>query len=43
MLILLDVMLSAVGASTVAGGASRVVMLVGGLMVHPSDVQAMTE
>lgn len=37
---LLDVTLCSVGASTVAGGASRVVMFVRGLAMHPSDVQA---
>ncbi|TNN67199.1 hypothetical protein EYF80_022616 [Liparis tanakae] len=40
---LLDVTLSAVGASTAAGGASRVVTFVRGLVVHPSDVQAVIE
>lgn len=43
MFILLEVTLSAVGISTVAGGASRVVMFVWGLVIHPSDVHAMTE
>lgn len=35
-----DVTLCSVGASTVAGGASRVVMFVRGLVMQPSDVQA---